>query len=479
MTSEAPRIVGRYAIYGEIASGGMAAVHLGRLLGPVGFSKTVAIKQLHAQFAKDEEFVSMFIDEARLAARIHHPNVVQTLDVVQHDDQLLLVMEYVHSVQLSTLTRLARKRGEKIPPSIVVAIVSNLLRGLHAAHEASDEHGKPLNIVHRDISPHNVLVGTDGVARVIDFGVAKAAGRLQQTATGQLKGKVPYMAPEQVRGQPVTRQTDVFSSGIVLWETLLAQRLFAADNDAAIISEILGRELEPPSRVDGEIPPSFDAVVMRALERDVSKRFATAREMAEALETADRVAPPSEVSAWLEEIAVEQLAKRSSLIADVESTSAVRMAPGALQQVGNLVEPQSPSDRSSRDVYTNASSSVSTAAQPPKKRLGLMLGLIALLGMAGIGFFIAREVVFRTPAVPATPSGIAASPPTPSPLPSAPATVLTAPSVSTSASVAPATSKPKVKVKVIPTATAPPSTDCDPPYTFDANGMKKYKPHCL
>lgn len=469
-----PRIIGRYAIYGEIASGGMASVHLGRLLGPVGFSKTVAVKRLHEQFAKDEEFVSMFIDEARLAARIHHSNVVQTLDVVQHDNQLLLVMEYVHGVQLSTLTRLAHKSGKRMPPPVVIAIVAGMLRGLHAAHDATDEQGQPLNLVHRDVSPHNVLVGVDGVPRVIDFGVAKAAGRLQQTATGQLKGKVPYMAPEQVRGQTVTRRTDVFASGVVLWETLLGRRLFSAENDAAVISQILDREIEPPSRIDLAVPPPFDAVVMRALEREPSKRFESAREMAEALESCDRVAAPAEVAEYVQAVAAEQLAKRTSLVSGVESTSAIRTAsPEIAQQV--LRTSHAPEAAS---VNTHAgSSSASVLTDTPKRPVGLMLGLVALLGMAGIGFLIARELVFRTPSEPPAKTIVAAPPASSSP-PAASASAPPPPTPSVSASEAPSAAKPKPKPKPA-TTTSPPPSDCDPPYTFDSNGMKKYKPHCL
>lgn len=462
MSSKEPRIVGRYAIYGEIAAGGMATVHLGRLLGPVGFSKTVAIKRLHEQFAKDDEFVAMFIDEARLAARIHHPNVVQTLDVVQHDQQLLLVMEYVHGIQLSTLTRTAKKSGTRMPTAVVIAIVAGMLRGLHAAHEAMDEQGQPLNIVHRDVSPHNVLVGGDGVPRVIDFGVAKASGRIQQTATGQLKGKVPYMAPEQVRGQDVTRRTDLFAAGVVLWETLLGTRLFTAENDAAVISEILGREIDPPSKLDGEVTSALDAVTMRALDRDPRKRFATALEMAEALEACDRAAPPAEVATWIRSVAADILAKRTSLVSEVESTSGQRAMP--------LSEPTtSPSSTSKR--------SFSVATTPPSQRFGLVLGLVALAGMAGIGYFVARQLVFAAPSV--REPGIAASPPpsaTPSATPSGSPSGShgAAPSPSTSPSTALSTVKSTIKPRP-----KPPPVDCDPPYTFDATGMKKYKPQCL
>ena len=181
--------MGRYAIYDAIASGGMARVHLGRLLGPAGFGRTVAIKRLHAQFAENPDFVTMFLDEARLASRVRHPNVVPTLDVVAAEGELLLVMEYVHGEPLSRLLRTLSPRRERIPLRTTCAIVSSLLHGLHAAHEAKNEAGQDLGLVHRDVSPQNVLVGLDGVVRVADFGVAKAVVKAHTTREGELKGK--------------------------------------------------------------------------------------------------------------------------------------------------------------------------------------------------------------------------------------------------------------------------------------------------
>ena len=192
--SVAPRIVDRYALFDVIATGGMASVHLGRLMGPVGFSRTVAIKRLHENFARDPEFVAMFLDEARLVARIRHPNVVQTLDVVASAQELLLVMEYVPGESLALLIKRARAAGKFIPIPIVVDIVTGLLNGLHAAHEATNEKGEPLNVVHRDVSPHNILVGTDGVTRVLDFGIAKAVGLVHNTTRRRGEGQGPVHA---------------------------------------------------------------------------------------------------------------------------------------------------------------------------------------------------------------------------------------------------------------------------------------------
>jgi serine/threonine-protein kinase len=192
-------------------------------------------------------------------------------------------MDYVQGESLSRLIRAARERGERIPPRFVSAIMSGALHGLHAAHEAKNERGEPLRIVHRDISPQNVLVGSDGVARVLDFGVAKAAGRMQTTREGQLKGKLAYMAPEQIGGQ-VTRQTDVYAAGIVLWEALTSTRLFSGDNEGQILSKVLSGAIAPPSSVARDLPPAVDDIVLRGLARETSQRYATAREFAIALE---------------------------------------------------------------------------------------------------------------------------------------------------------------------------------------------------
>ena len=295
------KVVGRYAVYDEIASGGMARVHLGRMLGPVGFARTVAIKRLHPQFAKDPEFVTMFLDEARIAARIQHPNVVTTLDVVAESGELFLVMEYVQGESLSRLLRTCIKQQTPIPPPITSAILTAVLAGLQCAHAATNEHGIALGLVHRDISPQNVLVGQDGVSRVLDFGVAKAAGRSQASRTGQVKGKIAYMAPEQVRGNACC-QSDLFAVAILAWEMTTLRRLFVSDSDATTMYRILTAPIEVPSSI---FPSAgvFDDVIMQGLERDLTKRFGTAREMALALERAVRPASAAEVSAWVESMA--------------------------------------------------------------------------------------------------------------------------------------------------------------------------------
>jgi len=314
------RIVGRYALYSEIASGGMATVHFGRLLGPVGFSRTVAIKRLHPQFAKDPEAVSMAFDEARLVARIRHRNVVAMLDVVALSGELLLVMEYIHGESLSRLLKVMKKAGETVDPAFAVAIACDTLLGLHAAHTARSEQGLPLGIVHRDVSPQNILLGVDGTARVVDFGIAKAADRTQVTRDGIIKGKLAYMAPEQIVASKVDHRADVFSTSLVLWEMLAGRRLRQAREPVRVMADIMrGEHPPPPSSVNPAAPRALDALVLRGLEHDPAARFATAREMALALEAAHPAASSTRISSWVETHASTVLAARARELESLES----------------------------------------------------------------------------------------------------------------------------------------------------------------
>jgi formylglycine-generating enzyme required for sulfatase activity/serine/threonine protein kinase len=324
----APRTVGRYAIYGEIAAGGMATVHFGRLLGAVGFTRPVAIKQLHPQFAKDPEFRARFIEEARLVSRIRHQNVVPTLDVVAAEDELFLVLEYVQGESLWRLMKAAHDRRVRVPPHIAITIVSHVLHGLHAAHEAKDESGAPIEIVHRDVSPQNVLVGTDGAARVLDFGVARPSTQAEASPDEKIQGKLSYMAPEQLAGAPVGRQADLYATAVILWELLAGRRLFHRANPQTLLIDKLFRSNVPrPSAMNEHVPRGVDAVVLKALAREPEDRYATAREMSVALESCGKLATGSEVGEWVERMAHDALEKRARQIADSEA----RAVPTAVE----------------------------------------------------------------------------------------------------------------------------------------------------
>jgi eukaryotic-like serine/threonine-protein kinase len=321
LSSEYPRVAGRYVIFEPFTRGGMASVHLGRLLGPAGFSRTVAIKRMHEEFAQNPEFVAMFLDEARLVARINHPNVVPTLDVVALKAELLLVMEYICGESLMGLITKCREAARPPPIAVAVDCAIGMLNGLHAAHEAKRADGRFLSLVHRDVTPHNVLIGLDGIARVVDFGIAKATGTAHRTRVGEIKGKLSYLAPEQLQGTEVSRASDIYSASLVLWEALTCERLFKGDNEGAIIHSILEHRVKPPSLLRREIPRSLDAILLRGLDADPNKRWETAKQMAEALENAVSPVARSTVASWVLETAQTALVERQENLAYVESYS--------------------------------------------------------------------------------------------------------------------------------------------------------------
>lgn len=512
-----PRIIGRYLVFEEIAAGGMAAVHLARLRGEAGFSRTIAAKRLHPQYARDPDFVAMFLDEARLASRVRHPNVVTTLDVVSENGEALLVMEYVSGESLSRLFR--GVKPNRLPLPVTLAIMTGVLHGLHAAHEATAETGQPLAIVHRDVSPQNIMVGVDGVPRILDFGVAKAAQRSQTTREGQLKGKLSYMPPEQLRRDVVDRRSDVYSAAVVLWEALTGERLFEAQSEAHVVMNVLNKEVPPPSALAPEVPPSIDAIVLRALARDPEQRFQSARDMAIALERCGvAAAPASLVGETVEAVASTTLAGRSRRVAEIERASdqGIPSAADSIRRMSasmpTLVDDQGPSS-SAGDYATSASLPQKTAA-PAKSNttLRVALAMVALLAVVGVVVFLKKGIpsapapVAGTPAV-STSTSVAA-PPEPLPFDPAPAmaaqgigaAVTAAPTVTAPAStptpaattpptITPATTSAKTPAtpaaapKVAPKATAkadPAASDrCKPPYTVDAAGIRHIKPECM
>jgi serine/threonine-protein kinase len=299
--------IDRYDLVAELASGGMATVFLARLSAVGGFQRTFAIKRLHPHLATNADFVNMFLDEARLAALIRHPNVVPILEVGQGGEGYYLVMEYIEGDTFASVLSKTSARGQRIPIPITLRIIHDLLLGLHAAHELKDEHGHVLGLVHRDVSPQNVMVGTDGITRITDFGVARAASALSQTKAGQLKGKLAYMAPEQASGrEDVDRRVDVFAAGVVLWEALAFKRLFKANTEAVTLSRVLSEPVVSPQEHNPDCSDEVAAVCLKALERDVNHRFVSCAEFAAALERAaassGQLASVSEVGEFVKDV---------------------------------------------------------------------------------------------------------------------------------------------------------------------------------
>jgi serine/threonine protein kinase len=314
--------LGRYMLFGQVGAGGMGAVHLGRRVGPAGFSRLVAVKRMHPHLSKEKEFIHAFLDEARIAARITHPNVVSINDVVMDGDEVLLVMEYIHGRSLSFLAYAERKRGRAVPPPVAAALALDILHGLQAAHDARDERGELLGVIHRDVSPQNVLVGADGVARLLDFGVAKALGRLQSTETGSIKGKLAYMAPERLSGrddvQPITAAVDVYAAAMVIWEMLAGERYWAGVADDVLIGKVTS---SPYRHLRDASLASIDAVLEQAMQREPQDRFSSCRDLGSAIEGTLDAASRDEVMEWVESVAGPELAESADVIAEIEQRS--------------------------------------------------------------------------------------------------------------------------------------------------------------
>jgi len=453
-----PTILGRYMISDEIGAGGMATVHLGRALGAAGFSRVVAIKRLQPHFIDSEKLTTMLIDEARIASRIRHPNVVAMTDVERiGDHELLLVMEYVHGPSLAWLQSNLRLQQSVMPLRIALRIIVDVLDGLHAAHVAKSERGRPLEIVHRDISPQNILVGQDGIARVTDFGIAKAEGRISFTHDGEIKGKLSYMSREQLRGDPsIDLRSDIFSTGVVLWEMLTGQRLFALDSSSASakaaraaaatstmtalppgsvtatmtlsalaaaeaaaaawnaatdqakspIELLLAMKAEtPPSALTPNIPPELDAAVMKALSIHATDRFENAEAMSAAISRANApIATTKEVSEWTRQIASAFLLQRQEMIDRIEQVSAIILEPSTSTQP----MPTSPMDHTLPIPRASAPTVDMPAAVVPivaKKKSKLPLVLLAGALLAAVAVVIAIVIV-RQPATGAIPSAV-------------------------------------------------------------------------
>jgi len=390
------RQLGSYEVLLQLAAGGMATVYVARRRGIAGFERLVAIKVLHPHLAHDEEFISMFLDEARLAARIRNPNVVATLDISDtQGDGYFLVMDYVEGDHLGHLLRSAAKGGERLPVGITSRILMDALSGLHAAHVLTSAAGDPLDLVHRDLSPHNILVGADGVARITDFGVAKAQVRLSSTRDGQFKGKLSYMAPEQAASGQADQRSDLFSMGIVLWESLTGRRLFRGENNADVLNKILNPEVPLPSQLDPALKP-FDAVTSKALALAADDRFQTAEEFLEAIETASRelggAANPRtvgrEVKRWLgDKIAREKVSIRNA----IDALGRNELKPGVLPRpVGSASGSQPLSSRTGPTPATGEDATVGARpsnlepeAPSPNRALVPIIGLLSLFLVGG------------------------------------------------------------------------------------------------
>ena len=400
---------GKYRSLGRIGQGGMAEVFLAVGRGPAGFNKLVVIKRLRDTVALDDAFRDMFLDEARLAARLNHPNIVQTYEVFEDGEAYFITMEYLEGQPLGKITRECGKRGTNLDARICARIISDVLCGLHHAHEACDFDGKPLHIVHRDVSPQNIFVTYDGQIKVVDFGIAKAEVSSTKTQAGFFKGKAAYMAPEQLEGVSIDRRVDVFTTGIVLWELLAGKKLMAAETTAKTLLRLVKEPIPLVTEVVQNIDPELAVIVHRALERDPAARYQTAGEMRDALERylvhcrsfvrqedIGRIVAETfaEARAERQRIVGEQMAIPS--LAPPSGTQAV--AAGAAEGTAPGVEPQLASMSGisvSRTVSALVPSrplslGVPEANQKPRRLAPVAAALVAALSVAGLFVFVGR-----------------------------------------------------------------------------------------
>jgi eukaryotic-like serine/threonine-protein kinase len=489
----------RYVVYAEVAAGGTASVHYGQLRGPHGFSRPVAIKRLHPHIAKDPDFIAMFIDEARLSARLNHANIIHTLDVIQTPGELALVMEYVHGESLYRLLRLAREQGKPIPVMVASSLIAAVLHGLHAAHEARGEHGEPLQIVHRDVSPQNILVGSDGTPRVLDFGIAKALVRMRSTPSGEIKGKLAYIAPEQLHAAHVDRRTDVYGAAAVLWEALTGSQLFDGPSELAVVHRVLNEPVEAPSQHRKDVPSALDAIVLRGLARDIKQRFATALAMALELERSVGVAKQQEIATWLQQLAGPALRERKQRLSQLEQAA----PPLAAAHDEALTRRLPPAPKSvTLDTEAAAVDLVQLGVRRSRRQRWLAFAAVVVLCAAVLGALtgihdvdaVPRVMAAREPEPPSAPRELVLPDPeavaepesasaTEAPAPSEqPATrPVRAPSARAEGYAPPRTLRRNVArpVATVTRERAQPAAISCAPFYYDAHGIRHPQPECM
>lgn len=425
--------IGKYKLVKLIASGGMAEVYLARQAGAAGFEKFVCLKRILPHLARDKQFVEMFLNEARLAARLDHPNIVSIFDLGEASGNYFIAMEFIDGPSLRAIARRAHERGELLPIPELVKIVSMAAGGLQYAHDLCGPNGKPLGLVHRDISPDNILVHKNGSAKVVDFGIAKAANSSQATRTGTLKGKVAYMPPEQLRAEPLDRRTDVFALGVVLYELVSGRRPWEGDSDAALIGQIMMQEAAPLAKLRPYLPPQLVTIVEKAVQKDRARRHQSCQELQSELEallvSLGQTITPARISDFVK--AFGPGSELPSQIPDVTGPELQRLEQ-EMNGTGHappIVKPRGEPRR--REPRTR----ILPPPPEPQRKSGLAYGLAAFIGIAAAGaaggylFYVRRPPaepvpVERVSVVPQPPPPVveppAPAPPTPAPVDPAP-----------------------------------------------------------
>jgi serine/threonine protein kinase len=384
---------GKYQLLKKIASGGMGQVFLA-LDGTQGFEKLVVIKRLLPHLAEDKEFLSMFDDEARIAARLNHPNLIQIFERGRVEDSYYLGMEYVAGENLRHLERDAKNAARPLPIGAACRIVADAAAGLDYAHKLRGAQGQPLGLIHRDVSPQNILVGFDGAVKLIDFGVAKALDRQQHTATGILKGKYPYMSPEQASGDEIDHRSDLFSLGIILWELLTRSRLFKGSSDMITIRRVRDCQVCPPREVNPELPPKVDQLVLGALARPPGERYPDAAAFRLAIEdfiVAEQLpASSAHLVSYLSGLYADRISKATdlSILDQLERLDELDRISGHSTDSRKSTpnSPDSPLPASIGEAKTRPGTVLLESPRPPRHRAtraGLFLGAAIALALGG------------------------------------------------------------------------------------------------
>jgi serine/threonine-protein kinase len=416
-------MLGRYRLIAPLAQGGMAELFLARHEGPGGFEKDVVIKRVHPHLARDPRFAAMFLDEARLAARLSHPNIVNITDLGEANGTYFLCMERLEGEDLNAILHAYGSRERTIPASIAAVITSAACDGLHFAHTLTDAKGEGLGLVHRDVSPSNIFITHQGAVKVLDFGIAKARGRAIQTESGELKGKVIYMSPEQARGEELDARSDIFALGIVLYEMLTGVRPFQRDDLMISLAAVAHGHAEPPKKLRPDLPPQLSAIVARAMHPNRDKRFHTAQEMRQALDQYLTSCTTGPAAALLQRFMAE-------LREDEKSTPS--STPAQSQRTVNNLEP-APSDAAPEP--SPRPEDPSPAARHPKPRRSRFAVGATAAGLASVGLLL---WVGRTPSPAEQQPQVLVHPSLPPPLPEPPTVKPAAPAVSSPENTEPA-----------------------------------------
>lgn len=487
--------LGKYQLLRRIATGGMAELFLARAVAMAGFEKLVVLKRILPQHAESDEFIKMFLTEARLAATLHHPNIVQVYDIGEESGHYFFTMEWVQGQDLRRIVRAARKAEVALPLEHVLHIIAGVAAGLDHAHDKADTDGSPLGIVHRDVSPSNVLVTYDGAVKLVDFGIAKAAAFQSNTIAGTLKGKVPYMSPEQCRGEVVDRRSDIFSIGTLLWEMTTGARLFAGDNEIAIINRVAKADVPKPTSIRADYPPQLETIVMRALHSDPEQRYQHAIDLQIDLEDFAREhrlpVSSARMGKFMRELFADEIQASAAQLAaertDPGQSSASAMLPSVLPPLPGLAGPtaqtvidsadaleipsevlgRSATPRAESDVSrsTVTKSDASDADDLPRRRATPWAAIAAGVGVTIGG--MAAWINARSPADEpvAAPSVVirADTPPDPDEQPATPVPVAVPPVVPPPIVAPPAPVEDEVEVLAEPPVAAPDDPDATPP----------------